>query len=360
VEIPVLVEAKLGERVEVSIKVKNPSERAFSLRVDVSGFEKIDFFPDEISLPPEAEGTIKIIIDIPRDVTPADYTIRISLSGEIQAENFFILRVKPYLPEYEKPTLSRTVKIDKEKKESIVSLEIKNADRFVERIEVIEEIPKEIAESVDEIEFITPPAVILEPDPVVKFVLLDVYPFERREISYRVKKILDEYSPYVYWPVRQTNIYYTYAPPKIRVEKIDVPSFFPGEKSEVALTVSNMDVIPIDLSVKLEAPSGWAVEPERLTRSISPGISTFLFSIKAPEDAPQGTYILSFLLSYAGEEIRIETTVIVEEVSPLLYAVPLSLVIGAFLFIRRRVILARRLERMRRLRWIEYRQRFRR
>ena len=358
-EIPILFETAPGENVSTQIIVTNPGTVPYTnLKINVSGLHDgwVKYSPEEMSLEPGEAVTLNVTISVPEDAYASDYAVRITI-GEI-AENFFILRIKSHGAEYGRPTVSRKVEIYKNENITRVSLVVKNADKFVKRLEIKEEIPKTIAQDAGQLNFTTQPT-ILSQDPTVKFVLNDVNPFEERVISYDVPKIPDEYSPYVYWPIKQVNIYYTYEAPKIKIEGIAIPLFSPGVAGEAKMDISNLDVNPVEISTSVEAPAGWRAVPQQILKSVSPGKDEIKFSVTPPSNASVGTYILTFRVSYAAEDITMETTAVVQTANFLVYIIPVSIAVGLALFVRMRISAARKAKRMRDLRLIEYRQRMR-
>ncbi|MDY6965388.1 MAG: hypothetical protein SVM80_05375 [Halobacteriota archaeon] len=215
IKIPVLEEFRPGESAVRDITIKNPTELNFEdLKVEVSVItvgsqipkDWIKISPETFSLGPRQSKTLNIVMTVPLNAKAEDYKAGIMIdNGVVSSENFLILRVKPY--PHDKPSVTRSVEIDKGRGITSVSIEVKNAKRPVKTLEIVEDVPKVMAMSADQIKFENMPS-ILEEDPVVKWAFEDVQPYETNTIFYEFPKVLDEYSPYVYWPIKQVNVYY--------------------------------------------------------------------------------------------------------------------------------------------------------
>ncbi len=322
IQLPVLQEVRPGETVRTKIFIHNPTADDFGeliARISIAGVPEdwVTILPEILSLGSKESKVLDIILTIPADARAGDYKVGIDISNKrIEAENFFILRVNPHPPGYDKPSVTRIVNIDKSRGNTLISLEVKNAGNFVEEVEIIEEIPKELAQTADQIEFSIPPTEILEADPVVKWVIEDLQPYETRTISYRVPVILDEYSAYVYWPVKQTSIIYEKPPELIEVSRISTPELFPGTTEEISIGLRNLDTKPVNLTAKLELPANWGITPDKIVTTIPPrDSSTLSFLVTPPSQAAAGTHTMTLRISYDGREFTVDSTAIVKHPS---------------------------------------------
>jgi len=321
-QLPVLQEVRPGETVRTKIFIHNPTADDFGelvARISIAGVPEdwVTILPEILSLGPRGSQALDIILTIPADARAGDYKVGIDISNKrIEAENFFILRVNPHPPGYDKPSVTRIVNIDKSRGNTLISLEVKNTGNFIEEVEIIEEIPKEIAQTVEQIEFSIPPTEILEADPVVKWIIEDLQPYEARTISYRVPVILDEYSAYVYWPVKQTSIIYEKPPELIEVSRISTPELFPGTTEEISIGLRNLDTKPVNLTAKLELPVNWGITPNKIVTTIPPrDSSTLSFLVTPPSQAVAGTHTITLRISYDGREFTVDSTAIVKHPS---------------------------------------------
>ncbi|MEE8403038.1 MAG: NEW3 domain-containing protein, partial [Candidatus Hydrothermarchaeaceae archaeon] len=305
VKMPVLVEVRPGATVMESILIEGFGEdNATELAVEVSGVpaDWVSVTPSAISLSPGHPEALNAVIAVPLGAWPGDYVVTVTLAGEIRAESFFILRIKSYPSGYEKPSITRAVAIDRTESITRISIRVENSGRFIELLEVTDNVPKTLAPTADSITSISPEAEIVEHDPVLKWRLRDLDPYETRMISYEVSRVLDEYSPYVYWPVGQVNMFYTtkkaLAEP-IRIQEMSAPTLSPGKAGDVSVTLMNFETGPVDMSARFELPGGWQVEPDRITDVFPPRTEiTFVFSVTPPPDTEPGTYIVTFRIFY--------------------------------------------------------------
>ncbi|MBI5253551.1 MAG: hypothetical protein HY930_04030, partial [Euryarchaeota archaeon] len=321
---PVLIEVRPGEKIVTGIAVENPSTKDVTLEVKVSGVPErwVDVMPRGLFIAAGKSNALNIGLDIPSGAWPGDYKVDINLEGDTPAENFFFLRVKSYPSEYEKPAVTRIVEIDRSESKTLVSIKVENSGRFVDALEVVENIPEELAHTADQINFTAPPPEILEPDPVVKWVFGNLEQYETRRVSYEVPKVLDEYSPYVYWPVGQVNIFYVkkkdLAVP-LRVQEINIPTLIPGRAGNISVNLMNFETMPLTITAKFELPAGWSLYPEEITTSLPPRtLSTLNFAVTPSSDTAPGAYTIAFRIFYGTQEIERGSIVFVQQ--PLLRA----------------------------------------
>jgi hypothetical protein len=245
-----------------------------------------------------------------------------------------------------------------EKQITHVYLKITNPGGFVKKFEVVEEIPKSIASMVHQIDFDAPPTKILEYDPVVKWVLEDLETGETRRISYRVNVVLDEYSPYVYWPFKQVNIFYIKPEKMLEVSYIS-PSMVPGEIGKVLVTITNLDIKPVNIVARIEPLPDWTVSPEEITTTLPAGSSsTLIFSVTSPSTARAANYYLVLRLTYDNKEIVDRISILVQSPLPLSLHTILSLItviaiIGAVSYVKWRAGKIYRVETVRMLKRIK-------
>jgi hypothetical protein len=260
---------------------------------------------------------VSISIDVPLSALPGDHKAVLVLSNaQEEASAFFIFRIKPYPPRFEKPAVLREVYLNETGSSARVRVRVENSGIRVERLEIVEEISKEIASNVAEIKFKSPVTVI-EADPVIAWRLSDIKPYEAYTLEYEVARIAERYSPYIYWPFRQINLFYT------ALRGIDLLQFSsataayakPGEVAEVTLKVVNPSLEALNLSFRIIAPPGWEVSPGEITGLLLPGyVQELVFRVTPPEDALPGSYTLrAVVASEEGELSQPLTLIILEE-----------------------------------------------
>jgi|GEM_PF-3321760 len=327
VKLPVLIETLPGDTVLSSVEIVNPTNETLELsayvevkRIDpkLKG-ELVKIIPGSLSIAPNESEKLNLIASIPMNVSSNDYFVSIKVGNEIfEDENFFILRVNPHHGDYDHPLVKRSVVIDNKNNITSVSLKIENSKKPIKILEVIEQISKEMAISAEQITFETKPEILLD-DPLVKWRFEDLAPYETEMIYYEIPGVLKEYSLYVYWPVRQMNIFNYYESTddepveKIRITDISSPSFLPGKPGEVFFRVTNFDKDPVDINVNLELPAYWTAEPSEVTRSIPPR-GTIMQSIQVTphSSTSPGTYLTNIWVSYDDVEMMEGITLLVD------------------------------------------------
>ncbi|RMF90992.1 MAG: hypothetical protein D6733_02505 [Methanobacteriota archaeon] len=197
-----------------------------------------------------------------------------------------------------------------------MSLRIENTGRFIKRLEVVEDIPKEIASHVNQVDFGVPPSEVIEADPVIKWALEDLDFYETRTIDYEVPVALNEYTPYVNWPLRQLNIFYTITRPRedVEISKAEASTLSPGESGTLSVTVSNKGAASVNTTLLVEPPTGWAVEPEKVIYVFAPSSKeVFNFTITPPEETTLGVYGATLRLSYQDTAVTKDLSLFVRE-----------------------------------------------
>ncbi len=112
-------------------------------------------------------------------------------------------------------------------------------------------------------------------------------------IKYRVKKILDDYSQYVYWNLEQMSIYPYLAGALPFSFKSSANTLIKNQFNPVAIELANDGNLSFDAALSFETPEGWIIIPKDVRRTIKPGESgRFPFEIK-PEIASDGLYTLT-------------------------------------------------------------------
>jgi hypothetical protein len=321
---PVLAELRPGESMIFDVMVENPTKTSLHLDTNVSGIPWVDVFPSTIEVSATSTATFRIYASIPFNASPDDHKVTIRIGNGLYAETFFILRVKPYPIAYTLPTVTRVVIVDTERQTTHVYLKVTNYGGFVKKLEIVENIPKQVVSDVDvhQIYFDIPPQIIERN--VVKWTLEGLQTGEVRMISYSIPIVLDEYFPYVYWSVRQINAFYT-KPEIVKLSCISPSSIAPGESGEVQLILTNLDVESLSIVAKIDVPSDWLVSPREIKVTIPTGSSHILtFFVTPPPNAKAANYHLVLRLTYDNREI-IEHVFI--PVQPQLPFYPLALVL---------------------------------
>ncbi|MBI4362895.1 MAG: hypothetical protein HY558_06945 [Euryarchaeota archaeon] len=358
---PVLVEARPNQTVSLRLVLRGnlPTPLAVSgARVEGLPFPA-SIVPPDFVLEPGARREVELRFQVPLDAQGMDHRARLLLpSPQGTGETLFLFRVRAYPPSFDKPVVLRRIELDRESGVSRVALEVQNAPREARRVEVVEQIPPELARTPEEVRFAVRPDRILQRAPVqVRYILRDLSPGETRAITYEAPRVLGEYTPYVYFPLKALNVYYTYEPPKLRVEKTQVGPLTPGIPGEAVIELQNLDTRSVELLAGLEAPLRWRVEPLEVRREVPPGQQTFRFALTAPPDSPPGPQVVTFRLSYAAEDLSLDQVVQVQGVNLPLIGGLAAVGVAGSLLVRQRIITQRRTARARSLRELGFRQR---
>ena len=250
---------------------------------------------------PFEDDAFQVLLDIPKhDVVYGDYfvTTRITSSG-FTTETFFVLRIKHYPEDYEFPLVFREIDTDFINNETLVNIEIYNPGGFYGYVEVIEDIPKSLAQHVNELDFGTEPTEIIVPDPKVSWMLLDFESKEHRGINYEASFAAEEFEPYVYWPVEQVNVMYPGTPEKVKISQIYIPSLIPGVPNNASFLVTNTYPMEMDIELSFDLPYGWKANPSQISFSVDAHSSvTVSFLITPRMDIQEGTYSATIMVRY--------------------------------------------------------------
>jgi len=159
--------------------------------------------------------------------------------------------------------VTRQVIIDKEVGKTDVNIIVSNPYRNYTRVDVTEDIPKELANSTDYVTFGTAPTEVLRKDPIIMWSITGMAAGDTRNISYSVAKVLEEYTPYIYWPLRQLDVISPTAPSTLKLTGFTLPYFTPGTSSAISFKVKNMDSVPQKVGAWNPSPSRKRSAPAR-------------------------------------------------------------------------------------------------
>jgi hypothetical protein len=230
---------------------------------------------------------------VPDTVTFGDYKGVVTLKNQITEDSsFFILRVKSRAVQDDKPFVVRTVEIDRLEGKTNVELNVYNPASYWRNGELIEYIPKEIANSTDLIEFNTTPSEIIQKDPIVSWKINDLVASDTRKISYSTSNILGDLTPYIYWPLRELSLEKSKPISSLEIVDLSVPRLYPGRSSIATLSIRNLDNSSHIFGFDIRLPSEWKTEPNNITEVIK-GMEKkdFMFSIIVPDKTSPGYYV---------------------------------------------------------------------
>ncbi len=354
---PVLEEVRPGESTTADVLVSNIGDAGIaqmSERVEGVPSEWVIVRSDDGVLEAGESRGVNMGFTVPAGAFPGNYRVSVVLEGEdSEVRTFFILRVKPYPAELERPSITRRVVIDLKESTSKISLKVENAGRFIKRLEIVEDVPKEIASNYNQLDFSVLPSEIIEADPIIKWSIGDIDFFETRTLTYESPITLQEYSPYVNWPIKQINILYDITSPKddLEISRAEIKTLSPGKKEKLKVTISNTGVIPVNFSISAAPPAGWKIDPEFIAERIAPSSETTIdFEVSAPDEAGFGIYTVAIRLSYNGRTLNKDVVIFVGEPS---FELPtwaiaslvLALLVGAGILARREYLKRREIYR---------------
>ncbi|MBI2543570.1 MAG: hypothetical protein HYW24_05300 [Candidatus Aenigmarchaeota archaeon] len=298
---PILREVKAGQSIVEGIKVKNKGTDILkNLQIQVSGVPPgwISIVPNSIDLQPNEYKTFNLAVSVPKDTDRGDYKLLITLKGSnIEDSSFIILRVKDYAPSYDRPIVERIVELDYEHEKTKVTLNVNNPLKYYELVQVKEEIPKSISQSAKEVEFNPYPDEIIREDPLVQWDIKEFAVNETKTLSYATKGILDEFTDYIYFPLKEMNIIETKLPTGLKLVDVSVGTMYAGKSTAGKIIVENIGDEEKKLEFSMQLPPSWRMVPERIEANVAAHErKEFKFSIVVPEDTSPGDYIATSII----------------------------------------------------------------
>ena len=203
---PVLVEVYPLDIITVPVSMTNPLNKTITnISVNVKDLPSRWYFipVDIIELGPGETRTIPVTFTIPLNAEIGNHPAAIVIQNhELRKETNYLLRVNQrteVLPAvtYESAFVNELENI------TTYNIRIKNREDAIRTMNVIVRIDKSIAESVEEVVFVTEPKRIIQPDPIVEFEFRDMRPGEERNITYFVRKLVVDTSPFFYSAIEQ-------------------------------------------------------------------------------------------------------------------------------------------------------------
>jgi len=136
---------------------------------------------------------------------------------------------------------------------------------------------------------------------------------EEETISYSVSKILDEYTSYVYWPLRQLNVLSPSAPENFMLVSFDMPRFSAGQTSTVKFAVQNPDTVSHKFTFSMDVLPGWEIEPALVEETIYAGEEKeFSVQVSVPSKIRAGRYMVRTVFGWDDTYIIKEYTASVQ------------------------------------------------
>ena len=319
---PVLQEVAPGSLIIVDLVVRNPENKIQNITVNFTGIPTnwMTLLTSGISIEPYAFKTISFTLNVPENADSGDYLVKAEIQNRgLYGYSYFIVRVKSYPDNYMAPQMYRRVDLDFVNNKSTVKILVWNDASPHKKIDIYEKIPKMIADNVDQVSFVTSPSSIVQPDPIVMFTMENMRPEEKRSIDYTVNNVIDQYEPYVYWPIEQVNIMYEKG-----VDKIQISNVFQnilvagGHDNYLTFDIGNIYTQNVNVTITPWFPKGWNTTPASINLVIPPYSQTNVFmNIYAPEDTQPGNYYAGLYITYENTTITKELVFRIQEINAL-------------------------------------------
>ena len=338
-QIEVLQEVVPDQAQNISFEIKNKVNTTLgNVTVTFSGVPE-DWIKEKLvgkSLNPNEKTEFEIPVSPSRGTGSGDYRVDISVkAGGVVDKGFFIIRVKPNAGETNAPSVTRSVVVNSEEKKTTFTLNVVNV-KGTDTVEVQEDIPKTIANSTKEIFFDTPPTKIIKDDPIVEWQLKNFKKGESRIIKYSVQKILVDYAPYVYFPLKQFSISSKSTLENFKLLLFDIPPFYSGHASIVTLRIENSDSKSHNFSFAMGLPEKWSVQPQQINEIIGDNEQReYKLSVYAPSSEPSGIRIIQAQYAWDDSAVIREYSVIVSQIisfDTIIYITIVIIVVSAAYF----------------------------
>jgi len=222
---PVFIDTQQGEQRVESILLQNVRGIELkNIRIRLEGIpdEWISILNGPVNIGSGESKELGFLISPNVNAIPGNYQIKVIIEGDdFNREFFMLVKINPqetsrpmpaiaggayYREIPENPTIFTSVRVNEKAKETHFYVKIKNKEKAATSVKTILRIHKEIASNAGEIFFSERPSRIIEADPVVEFTLNDLKPFEERNISYYVKKIVNTTAPFVFSSIEQVSV----------------------------------------------------------------------------------------------------------------------------------------------------------
>ncbi|MBI2005186.1 MAG: hypothetical protein HYS80_00280, partial [Candidatus Aenigmarchaeota archaeon] len=335
IQYPVIKSVVQNESSVIKVTMKNIGDLiAKDMSLGVAGIPAnwYSVSPTSATIEPKQTKDFDVNISTPFDATPGDYEVKIKL---LNAESTFTLRVQQFTLYQETPTIARSVDINAVDNKTNVEIGILNSLNRYSRVKIVEVISKDLAKSVDELEFSVRPSKIIERDPIVEWNIKDLESFEKQNISYSISKIVTDRNKMVYWSLDELTVTTGELPKELKLLETRLPErIYPLISNKFTITVKNNDLLSRTLEIAYELPEGWKIEPETIRESIPAGEEKrFEYSITPSLDS-SGNYLLKSKFKFDGDLIVKEYSVEVIGISRIiLYGLVIAIALASFLFI---------------------------
>ena len=296
----VLKEILAGEGGIESISLKNIGENILNISLSVAGVPPgwVALNSDKTLLLPNETRLINLALSIPQDVLSGDYLVKLNAEGGGNSTDFLALRVKGYPEGYDQPIALKTIRINEKESKTMVSIYLTNpSQNNMAVVQLQERIPLSVSD--EQVEFLDKQGKISEVNgaKVITWEFSNIHPKETFYISYNIKDFLTDYSTYMNWHVSQILVTEKQSTAEL-VKILDLSSSAIDENGEGQVTASVLYVgnDPMQVTILLEAPSDFTVEPATLTKVLIPkAVTSVSFKLSYPK-ATSNTHMVRLVV----------------------------------------------------------------
>jgi hypothetical protein len=270
----VLKELLAGQGGVDSVLLKNVGESILNITLSLGGIpqEWVVLPSDKTLILPNETRIIDLGLSLPRGILAGDYLVKIDASGGANSTDFLALRVKNYPTDYDQPIALKTISIDEAQKETIVSIDVRNpSNDIMDVVQLQERIPYSVND--EQIEFLDKLGKIItvNGEKTIVWEFTDVHPQETFHISYNIKNFLTDYSTYMNWHISQILVTSKQSTADlVKILELTSTSINGSGSGEVSASVLYVGNDPAEVTIILEVPEGFNVEPTTITRTLIP------------------------------------------------------------------------------------------
>jgi len=284
----VLKEILAGEGGVESISLKNIGENILNISLSVAGVppDWVTLNSDKTLLLPNETRLINLALSIPQEILAGDYLVKLNAEGGANSTDFLALRVKGYPKDYDQPIALKTIRINEKESKTMVSIDLTNpSQNNMGVVQLQERIPSSVTD--EQIEFLDKQGKISEVNgaKVITWEFNNIHPKETFYISYNIKDFLTDYSTYMNWHISQILVTEKQSTAEL-VKILDLTSSAIDENGQGQVTASVLYVgnDPMQVTILLEAPSDFTVEPATLTKVLIPkAVTSVVFKLSNPK-----------------------------------------------------------------------------
>jgi len=282
----VLKELLAGQGGVDSLLLKNVGESILNITLRVGGIpqEWVVLYSDKTLILPNETRIIDLGLSLPRGILSGDYLVRIDANGGANSTDFLALRVKSYPADYGQPIALKTISIDETLKETIISIDVKNpSNDIMDVVQLQERIPYSINN--EQIEFLDKQGKIITAngEKTIVWEFTNVHPQETFHISYNIKNFLTDYSTYMNWHISQILVTSKQSTADlVKILELTSTSINGSGSGEVSASVLYVGNDPAEVTIILEVPEDFSVEPTTITRTLIPkAVASVHFKLNA-------------------------------------------------------------------------------